>query len=728
MEVNRDDPPEPVDGQPQPEVPITGNPGADVPSTGEPTTPPSTGGNDPEPTPTVTGPRRRSVAPPGVASVTPIDPNPVIPPTIVPQPTQPPARAQERELTYNAQNGVEPVWFGEVKNVGAAIVQWNAIPGGKFLVRYVISKGPNEEVSNIRIGGEPISNYTPLVANNATGSISAGYQVYLGTPDQPVSRLMQLYRPGWIPTRHPGICHVVAVFPRVDDGESPPDVTDFLCDLKAMKINDPAQDPTLTNLYFTEDPALIIANLLTSKRYGVRVEKEYINWNLLKDETSPYVYGFLPGTTIRRYPIGIGLVQSQTIQHVIDNIRAHAQLFLSYTGGLYNILADMPREYSGIHFTDANLLEGSRMRMKGSGEVYDRVTVRYTDWAIDSRDNSVEINHPSVSNAYGPLEEGDFPLLGTRAQQQANRIGTYLLKRGRLDKEFHEPVDFFGIKAMPGDRCKLTSSEANVEDLDVIVVDISPTEDLMTWTYHFEQYDESIYNNDLTDDINPIIPANPSPHETPPAPTGLILNEEIYLDGNGVQTSRIVIQYTPADLDYTGGYHRIRYRKTPVGTGVPDPWTILKETNDPIAYIYEARAGDIYNIDIRAVTAPPYNLESAALTGTIVSAAPSSAGPAGPAGPSGKTLTVISNRQTIVYDSSNTLNPPSQVIVFTVQKQNIAQLVNWTVTDITGTPKNAALYLSNTTGDEVTMTEAQFEAAAGTTTGVIVSAYVNEYT
>lgn len=86
------------------------------------------------------------------------------------------------------------------------------------------------------------------------------------------------------------------------------------------------------------------------------------------------------------------------------------------------------------------------------------------------------------------------------------------------------------------------------------------------------------------------------------------------------------------------------------------------------------------------------------------------------------TIIVSSDRQTITYDNTGAPSPTVQTTTFTAQKQNNTAAVTWTVKDATGAAMvPTATYLSAATGDTVTMTEAQFEAAANGSNGVIVT-------
>jgi hypothetical protein len=87
---------------------------------------------------------------------------------------------------------------------------------------------------------------------------------------------------------------------------------------------------------------------------------------------------------------------------------------------------------------------------------------------------------------------------------------------------------------------------------------------------------------------------------------------------------------------------------------------------------------------------------------------------------------VISDRQTVSYDGAGGPSPPTQTTTFTAQKVNTTAAVTWSVTDIDGTAVDASAALSATTGNQVTMTEAQFATAHNGTGGVIVKATLTD--
>lgn len=99
-------------------------------------------------------------------------------------------------------------------------------------------------------------------------------------------------------------------------------------------------------------------------------------------------------------------------------------------------------------------------------------------------------------------------------------------------------------------------------------------------------------------------------------------------------------------------------------------------------------------------------------------------GAPGDDGADAKLLYVYSDRQTINYDGAGSPSPSTQTTTFTAQKINTTATVTWSVQDVLGNALTPATsYLSSATGDSVTMTRAQFDAALAVNgaPGVIVT-------
>lgn len=86
-----------------------------------------------------------------------------------------------------------------------------------------------------------------------------------------------------------------------------------------------------------------------------------------------------------------------------------------------------------------------------------------------------------------------------------------------------------------------------------------------------------------------------------------------------------------------------------------------------------------------------------------------------------KLIVLAATKRTIRYDGEGNPDPVNQTITFGLQRQNMTGTATWTLTDREGVTKDAATYLSGTTGDgPITMTETQFAAASAGTGGIVV--------
>lgn len=634
----------------------------------------------------------------------------------------PTSSAQSRRLTYGGTDAYEPLAFGKSNDVGGVIVKWEGISGGRVIVRYLVSIGELGStlggITNIRVGGQPITSICPLLAQNypSGSNISAGHQVYLGTPNQPVSAIMSMTT-GWIPTRYPGRAYVAVVFPPPVEGQAPLDISDFKCDVtEGIKVRDYAQDTTLTNRYPSEDPVCIIEDLITSKRYGGREPDSKINWSLANSFSSSYTMETI-SAGIKRYPVGFVIRTQQDLESLIKNIGDHAQLFISPNSGKYNILVDKPRAHTGITINDTHIIGTPSVYSKGSADVYDSLEIGYIDSEDKWTQKSTPIESPDIHNSNEPTDPRSIDLLGTRYLQQAKRIGIYHFNKSQRNLIFTVPVNEIGAMLLPNDRIFLTSSDLNVSNLDVYCKDVILNSN--GWLLVLELYDETIYSNAIVTNLPPVRPANPSPNDTPNPPTSLVLTEVIQ-----GQDSRVKISFVPAVSSHLGQFTRIKVRRTV--SGVVGDWFKLNDTTGSVDYILNTNPGELYEFELKTVTIPPFNKESTPLTGSITT---TGVNLTGPPGASAKTLIVISDRQTITYDETGAVNPASQTTTFTAQKQNTTAVVNWSATRVDGAAISPITnLLSSATGDSVTMSAANFNTQRGSTEGVIIMASLTDGT
>lgn len=207
--------------------------------------------------------------------------------------------------------------------------------------------------------------------------------------------------------------------------------------------------------------------------------------------------------------------------------------------------------------------------------------------------------------------------------------------------------------------------------------------------------------------------------------TAYLTNESATVSAD---SSGTVSSFTPAS-----GSMILLEAGDPVASGVT--YSVATSSNLTISinsstgsYTVSAMAADTGTATLRA-TYSGKTFDKVYTLSKVRAGATGAAGSAGAAGADAKTLTVISDRQTIYYDAGGAASPSTQTTTFTTNKQNTTATVNWSITDAAGVARTPVTsYLSASTGNSVTMTEAQFASARNGTSGVIVTASLTDGT
>jgi hypothetical protein len=197
-----------------------------------------------------------------------------------------------------------------------------------------------------------------------------------------------------------------------------------------------------------------------------------------------------------------------------------------------------------------------------------------------------------------------------------------------------------------------------------------------------------------------------------PAITGLLTNEAVTV---GADSAGTVGSFSAA-----GGTFKVFNGTTDVTTSAA--FSVAASAGVTISinattgvYSVTAMSADTANATLRAVY-------SGVTIDKIYTISKSKTGTTGSNGADAKILTILSDRQTISYNTTGAPSPTTQTTTFTAVKQNSTATVSWTLTDAAGVARTpVTTYLSAATGDTVTMTETQFASARNGTSGVIVT-------
>ncbi|MBK6800371.1 MAG: hypothetical protein IPG83_02470 [Novosphingobium sp.] len=207
--------------------------------------------------------------------------------------------------------------------------------------------------------------------------------------------------------------------------------------------------------------------------------------------------------------------------------------------------------------------------------------------------------------------------------------------------------------------------------------------------------------------------------------TAYLTNESATVSAD---SSGTVSSFTPAS-----GSMILLEAGDPVASGVT--YSVATSSNLTISinsstgsYTVSAMAADTGTATLRA-TYSGKTFDKVYTLSKVRAGATGATGSAGASGADAKTLTLISDRQTIFYDAAGSASPSTQTTTFTTNKQNTTATVNWSITDAAGVARTPVTsYLSASTGNSVTMTEAQFASARNSTSGVIITASLTDGT
>lgn len=449
-----------------------------------------------------------------------IEPDP-LPPLVLPPDTPPPPiapRPEKKEKPYtgriltipNPAGTNLPIIYGKARVGGSMIYRFtNDL---RFVAIYAICHGPINSITNIKIDGK-----TPEELSLA---LDSQYWVRTGTASQTYPALLNAYEDQWV-SNLPGIAHVIVIFKAPTERIPAVDVTQFQCDVEGMLVRDPRTDATLVNRYYRENPALCLADLLTSKRYGGGIADANVDWSGSVTDSANFCDVDIDASASvkKRFRLGLAIREAMPLEEAVDLIRAHGQLFVAYNSGKYQVIADQAQSVSGITFTDDNLLPGCSMRVKGSAEVPTEVIVKFINTNDEYKDGTAKTVHPDIAAGTKESLPKTYSLPGCPTYDQAKRTANWIYNRNALDKEFTLHTNADGARVLPGNVIEVTSTELNLSAQKILVTNTRPNGS--GWTIWGEIYDASAYSDTIENETAVTTPLLPSPYDTPPDVIGI---------------------------------------------------------------------------------------------------------------------------------------------------------------------------------------------------------------
>lgn len=400
-----------------------------------------------------------------------------------------------------------------------------------------------------------------------------------------------------------------------------------------------------------------------------------------------------------RHRMDIALRRATTHKNNIETLRQHFRCSFTEQAGRLAFVIDTAKASSYTFTKDnARAISGSS---RGTSKVPTASVLTFTnpkkDWVQDQH----YVFTVNAQNGVDEYRQSEWILEGITRANEAARQNSYLLGKQRANLGVVvELITTDGHQLQRGDRVTVIFDILAMPGGVDFTIDTIKDNGNGRFLCDVSYYNPAIFADTVGVVESHIDLAGVDPNADLAPPTGL----NFTYDG-----SRVVVGFTPISSPFYGG-NQLLYSVS--GGPVVEYGTVFGSV--PLGpFGSKPLPVTVWIRTINTVTGKP---GATALTGTSMSVASNMA----------KVLTVISDRQTVSYDGNNQIIPASQTTTFTAVKQNISTVVQWTITRMDGTVLNPALYLSATTGDSVTMTAANFEAARGTTQGVIVTPYAVE--
>lgn len=201
----------------------------------------------------------------------PPDPGPqILPSDKATQRTTPDPRGREIPTTSPEGDPI-PVSFGKSRNAPDLIyLQSDGI--SKLYFAWSWGWGPNNALYDFELDNSPGSTYGFFEG-------STTFNVYLGTPDQPLDPLLSGFDPdNWF-SAYPGLCYVTGVLDNRIVKNQTVNPTNFKATIEGLLSPDHRADPTLVTTYYHENAVLALAHLFIDQSWGFQVDgTEQMMW------------------------------------------------------------------------------------------------------------------------------------------------------------------------------------------------------------------------------------------------------------------------------------------------------------------------------------------------------------------------------------------------------------------------------------------------------------------
>lgn len=438
--------------------------------------------------------------------------------------------AADRQMTLAGAGQVVRVTYGQDR-IGGHIL--NVLQGGYYVIVQVLWGFQCTAVSEVMLNNE-------LIDDAELGAVWTHYTGSQSTVDATLAGAFSDIGVTYADTLAGYAYSVIQLPPDKFSGSL--NITGLI---KGRTLYDPRDLSTTWNTI----PALALADFLTNTTYGAGLT---VDWTSVGDAADFNLLDLGGGE--QRRTINLTLTSPQRVNDVIETLRTYAGCFLVRRGSTIYLVPDEPRTSDATYaHASGQVKEFSAFEKRDLGDSPTVMEVVYTDTSSDPwKDASAFAQLPGVGTTL-PRRQSTVRLPGIQSYSQARREAVERLNK-LTGNDLVGSVTVFdaGIAHEMGDIVTL-SLPIGIVAKDFRIASPPTSAGPGLWKLEVVEYDPAVY--DLTVQTAPTYPDTTLPNpNTPPAPTSVTAEEELFQQADGSWNSRVRVDITPSTFMFLAGY------------------------------------------------------------------------------------------------------------------------------------------------------------------------------
>lgn len=253
---------------------------------------------------------------------------------------------KSREVPTSSPEGeVIPVTFGKARQAGD-IIYCETDGISKIYIAQSFGWGPCNAIEDEELDNFPASDYGIMVG-------ATRYNVYLGTPDQPLDPILSTFDPKRWFSAYPGLCYVVYVLDLNVEKNQSVNPTNFKITLLGIFSPDHRQDDTLATTYYHENPDLGLVHLFLDQSWGLGADESQMlwdSWDESADDCDLVIATPDDGAPTTAPTVAVDSLHGA----ILTGTRQWAYTWM-YTSGVETVLSSASSELTTVDFAAVNV-------------------------------------------------------------------------------------------------------------------------------------------------------------------------------------------------------------------------------------------------------------------------------------------------------------------------------------------------------------------------------------